>query len=116
MAGDTFLKQLSNILRRRFRSVDVLSRYGGEEFAVLMYHITIKESYKILEEVRKMVAEEKFFMPIESYHPIQIKKTISIGIAELKEEQTPDEIIKKADTALYKAKQKGRNRVCIYEE
>ena len=116
LAGDTFLKQLSNILRRRFRSVDVLSRYGGEEFAVLMYHITIKESYKILEEVRKMVAEEKFFMPIESYHPIQIKKTISIGIAELKEEQTPDEIIKKADTALYKAKQKGRNRVCIYEE
>ncbi len=116
LAGDTFLKQLSNILRRRFRSVDVLSRYGGEEFAVLMYHTTINESYKILEEVRKMVEEEKFFMPIESYHPIQIKKTISIGIAELKEEQTPDEIIKKADIALYKAKEQGRNRICIYEE
>lgn len=116
LAGDTFLKQLSNILRRRFRSVDVLSRYGGEEFAVLMYHTTITESYKILEEVRKMVKEEKFFMPIESYHPIQIKKTISIGVVELKEEQTPDEIIKKADDALYKAKESGRNKVCVYKE
>ena len=116
LAGDTFLKQVSNILRRRFRAVDVLSRYGGEEFAVLMYHTTINESYKILEEVRKMVEEEKFFMPIESYHPIQIKKTISIGIAELKEEQNPDEIIKKADDALYMAKKQGRNQTCIYKE
>ncbi|MBQ4178671.1 MAG: sensor domain-containing diguanylate cyclase [Elusimicrobia bacterium] len=116
LAGDTFLKQLSNILRRRFRSVDVLSRYGGEEFAVLMYHTTITESYKILEEVRKMIEEEKFFMPIESYHPIKIKKTISIGVVELKEEQTPDEIIKKADDALYKAKESGRNKVCVYKE
>ena len=116
LAGDTFLKQLSNILRRRFRAVDVLSRYGGEEFAVLMYHTTINESYKILEEVRKMVEEEKFFMPIESYHPIQIKKTISIGIAELKDELNPDEIIKKADDALYTAKKNGRNQTCIYRE
>jgi len=116
LAGDTFLKQLSNILRRRFRSVDVLARYGGEEFAVLMYHTTIQESYKILEEVRKMVEEEKFFMPIESYRPIQIKKTISIGIAELTTEETPDELIKKADDALYSAKENGRNQTCIYKE
>ena len=116
LAGDTFLKQLSNILRRRFRAVDVLSRYGGEEFAVLMCHTNINESYKILEEVRKMVEEEKFFMPIESYRPIQIKKTISIGIAQLSNEQTPDEIIKKADDALYKAKKQGRNQTCIYKE
>ncbi len=116
LAGDTFLKQLSNILRRRFRSVDVLSRYGGEEFAVLMYHTTKQESYKILEEIRKMVEEEKFFMPIESYSPIQIKKTISIGIAELTTEETPDEIIKKADDALYSAKENGRNQTCIYKQ
>lgn len=116
LAGDTFLKQLSNILRRRFRTVDVLSRYGGEEFAVLMCHTTIQESYKILEEVRKMVEEEKFFMPIESYRPIQIRKTISIGIAQLTNEQTPDEIIKKADDALYTAKKQGRNQTCIYKE
>ncbi len=116
LAGDTFLKQLSNILRRRFRSVDVLARYGGEEFAVLMYHTTIQESYKILEEVRKMVEDEKFFMPIESYRPIQIRKTISIGIAELSTEETPDELIKKADDALYSAKENGRNQTCIYKE
>ena len=116
LAGDTFLKQLSNILRRRFRAVDVLSRYGGEEFAVLMCHTNINESYKILEEVRKMVEEEKFFMPIESYRPIQIKKTISIGIAQLTTEQNPDEIIKKADNALYMAKEHGRNQTCIYKE
>ncbi len=116
LAGDAFLKSLSNILRRRFRAVDVLSRYGGEEFAVLMYHTTIDESYKILEEVRKMVEEEKFFMPIESYHPIQIRKTISIGIAQLTTEQNPDEIIKKADKALYMSKENGRNRTSVYRE
>ena len=116
LAGDTFLKQLSNILRRRFRTVDVLSRYGGEEFAVLMCYTNINEGYKILEQVRKMVEEEKFFMPIESYRPIQIKKTISIGIAQLTTEQTPDEIIKKADDALYTAKNNGRNQTCIYKE
>ena len=115
LAGDTFLKQLSNILRRRFRTVDVLSRYGGEEFAVLMCYTNINEGYKILEQVRKMVEEEKFFMPIESYRPIQIKKTISIGIAQLTTEQTPDEIIKKADDALYTAKNNGRNQTCIYK-
>ena len=93
-----------------------MARYGGEEFAVLMYHTTIQESYKILEEVRKMVEEEKFFMPIESYRPIQIKKTISIGIAELTTEETPDELIKKADDALYSAKENGRNQTCIYKE
>ena len=81
-----------------------------------MYHTTIDESYKILEEVRKMVEEEKFFMPIESYHPIQIRKTISIGIAQLTTEQNPDEIIKKADKALYMSKENGRNRTSVYRE
>lgn len=116
LAGDSFLKQLANIFRRRFRAVDILARYGGEEFAVLMHHTTIDESYKILEEVRKMVEKESFFMPIESYRPVQIKKTISIGIAELTKEQDPRDIIKKADEALYMAKEKGRNQTCIYKE
>ena len=116
LAGDTFLRQIAVILRRRFRVTDIISRYGGEEFAVLMPHTPLHESFMILEEVRKIIEKEKFFMPVESYHPIQIKKTVSIGLTEFSDEKNIDEFIRKADDALYKAKNSGRNKVVIYKE
>lgn len=116
LAGDNLLRQLANMLRKRFRSLDIVARYGGEEFVILMYHTVIKDAYKILDEFRVMIEQEKFFMSIESYQPIQIRKTISIGITEFDNEQTTEEIIKKADRALYEAKKTGRNKTCIYNK
>lgn len=116
LAGDMFLRQLAVILRKRFRVTDIISRYGGEEFAVLMPHTPLNESFMILEEVRKLVEKEKFFIPVESYQPIRIKKTVSIGLTEFTDENSTDEFIQKADNALYKAKNSGRNKVIIYKE
>lgn len=116
VAGDTFLRQISDILRRRFREIDILARYGGEEFAVLISHISISEGFMILEQLRQNIENEKFFLPVESYHPVQIRKTVSIGIAELNQEININELIKKADAALYNAKNTGRNKTCIYKE
>lgn len=114
-AGDVLLRQISDILRKRFREIDILARYGGEEFVVLLSHIQMKEAIQKLEELRKFIEREKFFLPIESFNPIQIKKTISIGLVDLKNETNIEEIINKADMALYKAKKTGRNKTCIYE-
>lgn len=116
IAGDMLLRQIADILRKRFREIDIIARYGGEEFTIFISQTNINGGFAILEEIRKNIENEKFFLPVESYHPIQIKKTISIGLAELKEEKTTDEIIKKADLALYKAKNTGRNKTCIYTE
>ncbi len=116
LAGDMLLRQISDILRRRFREIDILARYGGEEFSILIPHINMNDAFQIFEGVRKLIENEKFFLPVESYHPIQIKKTISIGLAELNEEMTADKLIKNADLALYDAKHTGRNKTCIYKE
>lgn len=116
IAGDMLLRQIADILRKRFREIDIISRYGGEEFTILISQTNSQGGFAILEGIRKNIENEKFFIPVESYHPIQIKKTISIGLTELKDENTTEEIIKKADLALYRAKNTGRNKTCIYTE
>ena len=115
-SGDTVLRKLSDMLIGRFRETDIVCRYGGEEFIILMPHTNKQEAIKILEDLRIKIANEKIFLPVESYHPIHISITISIGIKELQEEKKIDEIISKADLALYDAKKTGKNKICLYEE
>ena len=110
-------RQVAALLRGRFRETDLLSRYGGEEFGVIMLHTDEKEAEKVLEEIRSSIEKERFFLPIESYHPVQVRITVSIGFAELnkKTAAVEDEIIKKADRALYEAKKAGRNCVAGFQ-
>jgi diguanylate cyclase (GGDEF)-like protein len=117
-AGDIILTNIASLLRRRFRETDILSRYGGEEFGVIMLNTDAAEAEKVLEGVRKTIEQERFFIPIESYKPVQLKITISIGFAELStlNSSGPEDFLKKADASLYKAKNSGRNRVCVYEK
>jgi len=115
-SGDTVLRKLSDMLIGRFRETDIVCRYGGEEFIILMPHTNKQEAIKILEDLRIKIANEKIFLPVESYHPIHISITISIGIKEMQEEKKIDEIISKADLALYDAKRTGKNKICLYEE
>ena len=116
-AGDVILRQVAALLRGRFRETDLLSRYGGEEFGVIMLHTDEKEAEKVLEEIRSSIEKERFFLPIESYHPVQVRITVSIGFAELnkKTAAVEDGIIKKADRALYEAKKAGRNCVAGFQ-
>ncbi|MBQ3834215.1 MAG: diguanylate cyclase [Elusimicrobia bacterium] len=114
LAGDNFLKQLANILKKRFRGIDILARYGGEEFVVLMLHTKKEECFAILEEVRMGIENKTFVIPIDFYTSKKIKKTISIGLTTLTDEKDIYEFIKRADDALYNAKNSGRNKTAMY--
>lgn len=116
-AGDAVLRQISALLHRRLRETDLLSRYGGEEFGVIMLHTDIKEAQAVCEQIRKVVAQERFYLPVESFQPVQVRLTISIGLAGLNAKTTEkNALLKKADDALYDAKNRGRNKTMVAEE
>jgi len=114
-AGDIVLKFIATALKTRIRSEsDLIGRYGGEEFLIVLYNVTPKETLKIADEMRLSI--ENLYSRFKEY--IREKITISIG---LHSEQSKNiriftDMIYKADCALYDAKQTGRNKVCVYEE
>ena len=109
-AGDEILKELANVISREVREVDLLARYGGEEFAVLLPQTNLEKAREVAERIRKSV-EKHEFDSLES----TIKVTISIGVAGFPENMvnSQTELVQVADTALYKAKESGKNCVII---
>jgi len=108
--GDCVLKELANLLLKNFRKSDTVVRYGGEEILVIMPFTTLIEACEKMEEFRKMI-ENYIFCGKKNIH-----LTISVGVAQLKEEKNKTEFIKKADTNLYEAKESGRNRTVCKED
>jgi diguanylate cyclase len=107
--GDDVLEILSYILQINLRSIDILGRFGGEEFAVVLPETDARRAYEIAERVRLAVAKDKLG---EKQH---IHCTISLGIAEATVDMTGfDDWLNAADQALYAAKAEGRNRSCVY--
>lgn len=106
--GDEVLKQLAGIIINTIRSADLAARYGGEEFVVLMPETDEARAYEAAERIRKMVEAADFVI---SHAEGSIKKTVSIGYATMKVNDTPEKFLKRADVALYEAKNNGRNMV-----
>ncbi len=106
--GDIILKETAVLIHQNIRSFDIASRYGGEEFAIILTDTEITTAYNIAERLRKKI--EKHEYPGEN-HPIRI--TISIGIAQFNPEIDKDgnTLLRRADIALYEAKSQGRNLV-----
>ncbi len=109
-SGDEVLKEFAERMARNIRGVDLAARYGGEEFVVIMPDTELRVAEIICERLRLTIAEEPFKISIQE-EPIAI--TVSIGAAILKENETPQECLERADQALYKAKHEGRNRVVV---
>jgi diguanylate cyclase (GGDEF)-like protein len=114
LTGDTVLKKIATIARRCIRVNDILSRFGGEEFAVLMPQTNREEAFVVAERIRKSIKEsstqkwEKFPRP---------SITVSIGIASFPQNgRTIDELTEHADVALYKAKSMGKDRTVIFKD
>jgi diguanylate cyclase (GGDEF)-like protein len=106
-AGDEVLKKVAAILLHSTRTVDCTSRYGGEEFAVLLTNTAGESAVEIAERIRARVASQEFSGR---------KITVSIGIAEFPEHgQSAEAVISSADEALYAAKRAGRNKVIRFE-
>jgi len=108
IAGDRALSAVSRILRTQFRPRDLLVRYGGDEFAVLLPDVAAERAVEIAERVRAAVSGET---GDGSDSLIQIPVRISMGVAEREPQGTLDSLIRAADKALYRAKHAGRNTV-----
>jgi len=109
IAGDGVLRQLAALVRGFVRGEDIAARIGGEEFAVLLPESNLDAAHAFAERLREEVANEVFVLGDE---PRRI--TISIGIAALGEGRDDrGSLMKAADEALYRAKDEGRNRVCV---
>jgi len=109
--GDKILKKIAQILKSNIRDGDFVARYGGEEFAIILKNCNEKEAYKASEKLRKKI--EKYNWSVNNK---KINVSISIGIASFPDQaNTKDELIKAADSALYKAKAAGRNQSVIYQ-
>jgi diguanylate cyclase (GGDEF)-like protein len=107
LLGDEVLRQVSSIFHQQVRKIDVVCRYGGEEFAVLLSQTNAQQALAVAEKLRRMVAEWQF-------PGVPRMITISAGVAAFPTHgKTRDEMIRAADSGLYAAKQAGRNRVCL---
>ncbi|MBT8089783.1 MAG: GGDEF domain-containing protein [Gammaproteobacteria bacterium] len=108
IAGDRALRAVSEILQKQFRPRDLLVRYGGDEFAVLLPGANIEQAVAVGQRVRDTVCSTT---GDGSDSLIKIPIAISMGVAELHEKGTLDGLIRDADAALYRAKHAGRNAV-----
>jgi diguanylate cyclase (GGDEF)-like protein/putative nucleotidyltransferase with HDIG domain len=114
LAGDEVLIGVANILQTNFREYDIVSRFGGEEFAILMPETTVSQAILKAEEIRALI-EEKDFEISTNIEPIKV--TMSFGIAAREGfEQSEDQILHNADKALYRAKLSGRNKVLVHAD
>ena len=105
--GDEVLRQASSLFNQQLRKIDVVCRYGGEEFGILLTQTNAQHAMIIAEKLRRIVAGWQF-------PGVPRTVTISAGAAAFPEHGiTRDELVRTADSALYAAKQAGRNRVCL---
>ncbi len=110
LAGDFVLQKVAQALEDRLRGSDVIARYGGEEFAVILSGTdSLSKAQKIAETLRKLVESLNF-----QYRDNDIHVTVSVGVSLCsKDDDNPDGIITRADNALYRAKDAGRNQVVL---
>lgn len=110
--GDSVLKEISNIIRKTIRNIDVPARYGGEEFAVILIGTEARGALKMAERLRKAVMKKTF-----SAYGKGFQTTVSIGISTYQDDiHSKEELIEKADKALYHAKNSGRNCSVLWSE
>ncbi|OOZ39045.1 diguanylate cyclase [Solemya pervernicosa gill symbiont] len=110
-AGDTVLKEISKVMKKVVRAADLVIRYGGEEFMILLQETAGEKADEVAEKIRAAVEELKVQLPGNV-----LQKTISIGVSSFPDDsETFWQAVKYADVALYKAKEQGRNRVVHFK-
>ena len=106
LAGDFVLQKVAELFTKRLRTIDIVGRYGGEEFLVILPETDLERAYVVGERLRTGVEQEPFI-----YEDHQIKLTVSGGIGLYQQGHIANDLIKIADNNLYKAKREGKNRL-----
>jgi diguanylate cyclase (GGDEF)-like protein len=105
VAGDQVLERTAGVLRSNIRASDILCRWGGEEFLILLKRCALEDAHRMAESLRRAVADT--LTPCEGG---EIRATVSLGVTQYCQGEDDDSMIRRADTALYAAKRNGRNR------
>lgn len=105
LTGDRILKELARVLKKDLRESDVVARYGGEEFLIMLPETSLKKAFKVAKRIRKEISLDNFLS--------RYKITISIGISEFRKKDNLAKMLKRADSALLKAKKQGKDRVVL---
>ena len=108
--GDAVLIQVSELLKDSLRGTDVVARWGGEEFLVLLTKTNIEQGASVAENIRETIANKPFV-----YDGVEHKVTLTLGIASYGSNSNFEETIQRADKALYEGKENGRNRVVTFD-
>ena len=106
-AGDEVLRGFSRNLRDDLRQADILCRWGGEEFALLLKDTSMEQARALAQKIRQRTEQSEF-----EYNGSTLHVTTSIGLAQLHADESLEQLLARADRALYRAKQGGRNRLC----
>lgn len=104
LQGDLVLKEVASIIKNTIRKTDEIGRWGGEEFCIILPNTSLSSAATLIERVRNNIANFDF--------SLSSKITCSFGIAQANECENADSLIKKADTAMYCAKNTGKNKIC----
>jgi diguanylate cyclase (GGDEF)-like protein len=107
-AGDRVLRDVARLLQEGVRTVDTVGRYGGEEFVAILPQTEMADARQLAERLRRAIEAHVVKVPAG-----EIRVTVSIGVAKYPAVAiaTPDDLVRAADQALYRAKEEGRNRV-----
>jgi len=106
--GDLVLIKISHEIQKLMRTTDVFVRWGGEEFAVILPQTSMKGATEVAEKIRKSAEAIQ--------HNEVGKVTVSVGVSEFKSGESFDNLFKRVDEGLYKAKKNGRNQICVAED
>jgi diguanylate cyclase (GGDEF)-like protein len=106
--GDYVLQKVARLLGDRVRNMDKLARWGGEEFILLLPEISSEDAAHVAEKLRVIIENQRF-----EYDGLQLSVTMTFGVSTLREGETLEAGIARADTALYRGKDAGRNRVMV---